>query len=297
MRAAAGSDGEGGPDGSGASAPIGVFDSGIGGLTVLSALHRRLPGEATVYLGDTARVPYGPKSPETVRRYFVEAAAFLLERGVKLIVVACNTATARALPDLGARLPVPVIGVVAPGAREAVARSRSGRIGVIGTRGTVDSEAYQRAILALKPDAEVEATPCPLFVALVEEGWTEGEVAELTARRYLEPLLEHDVDTLVLGCTHYPHLHELLSRIAGPGVELVEPAEATARAVEERLREEGLLASGERSGERRYFVTDDAPRFRHLAERWMDEPVEHLEEVTLPPTAGAPRGDPVQGRR
>lgn len=278
------------------TAPIGVFDSGIGGLTVLAALHRRLPDEATVYLGDTARVPYGPKSPETVRRYFLEAAAFLLERGVKLIVVACNTATARALPDLGDQLPVPVVGVVEPGAREAVARTRSGRIGVIGTRGTIDSAAYQRTILALRPDAEVRAAPCPLFVALVEEGWTEGEVAQLTARRYLEPLLEHEVDTLVLGCTHYPHLHDLLARIVGPGVELVEPAEATALAVEERLRRDGLLAPGGSRGERRYFVTDDAARFRHLAERWMDERVQHLEEVTVPPSGGAPRVDPAPDR-
>lgn len=295
MTAGAGAAG-GSREASPGAGPIGVFDSGIGGLTVLSALHRRLASESTVYLGDTARLPYGPKSPETVRRYFLEAGAFLLERGVKLIVVACNTASARALPDLAARLPVPVIGVVEPGAREAVARTRSGRIGVIGTRGTIESEAYQRAIRELRPDARIEASACPLFVALVEEGWTEGEVAELTARRYLAPLLEREVDTLVLGCTHYPHLRELLARIAGSSVALVEPAEATAAAVERRLREDGLLAQNGGRGERRYFVTDDAPRFRYMAERWMEEPVEHLEQVTLPATSGAPHESPAPGR-
>lgn len=271
-------------------APIGVFDSGIGGLTVLRALRRRLPSESTVYLGDTARVPYGPKSPETVRRYAAEAADFLLGEGIKLLVVACNTATARALPQLSASLPVPVIGVVEPGAREAVRRSASGRIGVIGTQGTIDSGAYEAAILALRPEAKVEGLPCPLFVSLVEEGWTEGEVARLTAERYLEPLLERDIDTLVLGCTHYPLLAPLLQEVVGPGVTLVDSAEATAEAVERELEVRALAApaAGAR-GSARYFVTDDAGRFRDLATRWLDEEPASLETVTLVPGAGGRR--------
>ena len=265
----------------GPDAPIGVFDSGVGGLTVLQAIRERLPRESTVYLGDTARLPYGPKSPDTVRRYAREAADFLVERGVKLLVVACNTASARALPDLASSLPVPVVGVVRPGAVEAAERSPGGRIGVLGTRGTIESGAYQRAILEHRPDAHVEGVACPLFVALVEEGWTTGEVARLTAVRYLEPLLGSDVDTLVLGCTHYPHLRALLAEVAGPGVTLVEPARATADEVAARLEELGIAAGPDASSIRRYFVTDDAERFRELAGRWMGEAIEHLEEVVL----------------
>lgn len=264
------------------SAPVGVFDSGVGGLTVLNALRRRLPRESTIYLGDTARLPYGPKSRETVRRYTREAAAFLAGRGVKLMVVACNTASARALPDLARTLPLPVVGVVRPGARAAVERSRGGRIGVIGTRGTVESGAYQEAIVDLRPAAEIRSAACPLFVPLVEEGWTDGVVARLVARRYLDPLLRERVDTLVLGCTHYPHLRELLSQVAGPGVELVEPAEAVAEAVAGELAERGLEAP-DGAVERRYVVTDDAERFRSLAGGWMGGAIDHLE--TLSPEA------------
>lgn len=279
-------------DGSSASAPLGVFDSGIGGLTVLQALRRRLPAEKTLYLGDTARVPYGPKSPETVRRYAAEAAGFLVARGVKAVVVACNTASARALPDLRRRLPVPVIGVVEPGARTAAERSRSGRIGVIGTRGTVESAAYQAAIRRYRPDAQVFGRACGLFVSLAEEGWTSGDVARLTAEHYLRPLLEREIDTLVLGCTHYPLLRGLIAEVAGAGVELVEPARATAAAVERRLDEEGLLRAGGEGGGSRYFVTDDAARFRELAGRWMEEGVDQLEEVSLPVVSSTPAAAP-----
>jgi len=271
-------------------APIGVFDSGIGGLTVLRALRRRLPAEGTVYLGDTARVPYGPKSPETVRRYAREAADFLLERGVKLLVVACNTATARALPDLAEALPVPVVGVVDPGARAAVRASRGGTIGVIGTAGTIASGAYEEAIRALRPDARVATVACPLFVSLVEEGWTEGEVARLTAERYLADLLDVGIDTLVLGCTHYPLLRPLLEKVAGPDVVLVDSAEATAAAVEEELDRLGIAApAGGPPGEARHFVTDDAARFREIAARWLGREPEHLQLAELAPRAPAGR--------
>lgn len=264
-------------------APIGVFDSGIGGLTVLAAIRRRLPEESTLYLGDTARVPYGPKSAGTIRRYAAEATGFLLERGVKAIVVACNTASAHALEVMGERARVPVIGVIGPGAEAAAEVSRTGRIGVIGTQGTIGSGAYERAIRSVRPEAEVISAACPLFVPLVEEGWTEGEVARLTAERYLTPLLRDGIDALVLGCTHYPLLRRLLTDVSGPEVALVDSAEATSRYLARRLETEKLRASG--GGEARYFVTDDAPRFALLAERFLGAPIAHLEEVSVDSTA------------
>lgn len=262
------------------AAPIGVFDSGVGGLTVLRALHRRLPAESTLYLGDTARLPYGPKSSETIRRYTAEAGEFLVSRGVKLVVIACNTATSRAESFLATRLEVPVLGVVEPSAKEAAVRSRSGVIGVIGTRGTVESRSYEEALLAVRPDAIVHPQACPLFVALAEEGWTEGEIALLTAHRYLDPLLRKRIDTLVLGCTHYPLLKELLSDVVGPEIVLVDSAQATAAAVERLLQELDLLVT-DNSGESSYFVTDDADRFRVLGERIMGAPIQRLERVDL----------------
>lgn len=284
-----GEDGGGGPS---PDAPIGVFDSGVGGLTVLEAVRRRLPRESTVYLGDTARLPYGPKSPETVLRYTREAAAFLLERGVKLLVVACNTASARALPRVADELPVPVVGVVHPGAEAASEVSREGRIGIVGTRGTVESGAYQSALRELRPGAEIHANPCPLFVPLVEEGWTEGIVSRLVARRYLEPLLRQRVDTIVLGCTHYPHLRGLIADVAGPGVTLVEPAEATADAAARELEARGAEAPAGAEPRQHYYVTDDADRFRELAGRWMGEAIRHLETVSLEALGEAPTAAP-----
>lgn len=267
------------------AAPIGVFDSGVGGLTVLRAIRRRLPAEATLYLGDTARVPYGPKSPDTVRRYALEAVDFLLDRGVKALVVACNTATARAGGLIAERLDIPVVGVVEPGAREATVRTRSGVIGVIGTQGTIESGSYEAAIRGVRPGTIVHGQACPLFVALAEEGWTDGTVARLTAEIYLEPLLGKGIDTLVLGCTHYPLLKPLLGEVAGPDVVLVDSAEATAGALAERLAELDLRAPDGAAGEARYCVTDDARRFRTLARRFLDEPVDHLEPVSLGSTA------------
>ncbi len=260
---------------------VGVFDSGVGGLTVLRAIHRRLPHESTIYLGDTARVPYGPKSPETVRRYAREAADFLLDLDVKALVIACNTATARAAREVAERVPAPVVGVIEPGARAAATRSARGVIGVIGTQGTVESGSYQAAIRAVRPEAEVHAAACPLFVALAEEGWTDGEVARLTAVRYLEPLLARGIDTLVLGCTHYPLLRALLARVVGPDVALVDSAEATAAALADRLGAEGLLSPARHRPEARHYVTDDADRFRLLAGRFLGSPIEHLEGVVL----------------
>jgi len=263
------------------SRPIGVFDSGVGGLTVLRAIRRRLPDETTVYLGDTARVPYGPKSPETIRRYAAEAIDFLLGKGVKALVIACNTATARAHGFIRQRVPMPVIGVVGPGARAAARASTRGVIGVIGTRGTIESATYDEAIAEIRRDATVHAAACPLFVALAEEGWTEGEIARLTAEAYLAPLLEEGIDTLVLGCTHYPLLKPLLAGVVGPRVTLIASAEATAEELADRLGRLGLLASTGSREANRYYVTDDAERFQKIASRFLGSPIDHLERVAL----------------
>lgn len=262
------------------AAPLGVFDSGIGGLTVARALFERLPKESVIYFGDTARVPYGPKSPDTVRRYSAEILAYLLKRGVKAVVVACNTSTAHALASLKEHSPVPVVGVIEPGARAAVAATKSGTIGVIGTAGTVASGAYERAIKALRPDARVHAQACPLFVPLVEEGWFDHPATELIAREYLEPLKQARVDVLVLGCTHYPLLKPLLSRVMGPDVTLVDSAEETAKAVAAELDARGLLAAGG-SHEHRFVVSDDEPHFRKVGARFLGEKVKTVEVVPL----------------
>jgi glutamate racemase len=261
-------------------APLGVFDSGIGGLTVARALFERLPHEAVIYFGDTARVPYGPKSPDTVRRYSGEILAFLLSRGVKAVVVACNTSTAHALAYLRERSPVPVVGVIEPGARAAVAATKSGVIGVIGTAGTIASGAYERAIKALRPDARVHGQPCPLFVPLVEEGWFEHPAAELIARDYLEPLQRARVDVLVLGCTHYPLLKPLLTRVMGPGVMLVDSAEETATAVAQELERLDLKSNGS-DHEHRFVVSDDEPHFRKVGAIFLGEKLKKVEVATL----------------
>ncbi len=262
-------------------APLGVFDSGIGGLTVARALFERLPRESVIYFGDTARVPYGPKSPETVRRYSAEILAYLLQRGVKAVVVACNTSTAQALDHLRAHSPVPVVGVIEPGARAAVQATRSGKIGVIGTAGTIASGAYERAIKALRPDATVYARACPLFVPLVEEGWFDHPATELIAREYLEPLKRAGTDVLVLGCTHYPLLKPLLARVMGPEVALIDSAEETARAVQREIEQRDLAAPAASDPIHRFVVSDDEPHFRRVGARFLGETVQSVEVVPL----------------
>jgi glutamate racemase len=263
------------------AAPLGVFDSGIGGLTVARALFERLPRESVIYFGDTARVPYGPKSPETVRRYSGEILAYLLQRGVKAVVVACNTSTAQALEHLRAHSTVPVIGVIEPGARAAAQATRSGKIGVIGTLGTIASGAYERAIKALRPDATVYARACPLFVPLVEEGWFGHPATELIAREYLEPLRRVAVDVLVLGCTHYPLLKPLLARAMGPDVTLIDSAEETARAVRAEIERHGLTAPPAGDPIHRFVVSDDEPHFRRVSATFLGERVQQVEVVPL----------------
>jgi glutamate racemase len=264
------------------AAPIGIFDSGIGGLTVVRAVYERLPRESTVYFGDTARVPYGPKSPETVTRYSLEILDWLLKQQVKAVVVACNTSTAHALSTLQRQSPVPVIGVIEPGARAAAAASTHGPIGVIGTAGTIASNAYARAIQRVRPDARVEQKACPLFVPLVEEGWFEHPAAELIAREYLEPLRLARVDTLVLGCTHYPLLKPLLQRVMGPEVRLIDSGEETAAAVEQALADASLTApSGAATATHRFAVSDDEVRFRQVGARFIGERMGRAEVVPL----------------
>jgi len=242
--------------------PIGVFDSGVGGLTVAAALAARLPGESILYLGDTARLPYGTKSPETVARYTQANVDFLAARGVKAVVVACNTASALALDRLETALPV--WGVIEPGAERAAELSR-GRVGVIATEATVLSDAYGRALRRHRPELEVRSRPCPLFVPLVEEGWLDDPITEAVARRYLEPLLAADIDTLVLGCTHYPLLVPLLERVVGAGVTLVDSAAAVAARVAAELPRRRLETGGDVRREDHFCATDGAARFGRLA--------------------------------
>jgi glutamate racemase len=261
--------------------PIGVFDSGIGGLTVVRELIRQLPNESIVYFGDTARVPYGSKSPATVLRYSREAAAFLRSRDVKALVIACNTATAHAEATLRAQLSVPVIGVIEPGARAAVQATRSRRIGVIGTTGTIASGAYDLAVRRKLSEARVYAQPCPLFVPLVEEGWASHPAAALAAKEYLEPLRDMDVDVLVLGCTHYPLLRPLLADVMGDGVTLVDSAHETARDVRRLLEQADMLRTT--SVPPRYdFVASDAPaRFRDVGRGFIGDLLKTVEHVDV----------------
>lgn len=282
--------------------PIGMFDSGVGGLTVLKALRTCLPCEDILYLGDTARLPYGTKSPETVTRYAVQASGRLVERGVKLLVVACNTASSVALEALREAYPgIPVVGVVEPGAQASCAASRTGTIAVIATESTIRGKAYQRAIHAIRPQARVIGRPCPLFVALAEEGWVDGELVEGVAARYLaplfrltpqsgqnpedstvspfqplqplEPLLTDEPDCLVLGCTHFPLLASAIRNVIGPDVAIVDSAKTTASAVEAELAARGLLRSEAGCGTTRFLTTDDVPRFARTGSLFLGMPI------------------------
>jgi glutamate racemase len=261
--------------------PIGIFDSGIGGLTVARAIFEQLPGESTVYFGDTARVPYGPKSPETVRRYSLEILRWLMEQRVKAVVIACNTSTAHALETLQAESPVPVIGVIEPGAAAAASVAGDGPIGVIGTAGTIASNAYAKAIRRERPDAKVEQRACPLFVPLVEEGWFDHPAADLIAREYLAPLTAAGVGALVLGCTHYPLLKPLLQRVMGSEVRLIDSGQETARVVASALRERGLEAPDGAPASHRFAVSDDEARFRQVGARFIGDRLSRAEVVPL----------------
>lgn len=261
---------------------IGVFDSGVGGLTVLKALMERLPNESTVYLGDTARVPYGTKSGEVVTKYSLANARALFEYDIKVLVVACNTASAVALPALEAQLPIPVIGVILPGAEAAAKATKTGKVAVIGTPGTIASGAYQKALHAAHPELEVRGQACPLFVPLAEEGWLDGAVPHLVAEKYLGgELLTGGVDTLVLGCTHYPLLSHVIQEVVGPKVTLVDSAQATAERVAQVLRERELTRLERTAVERHYLVTDTPNRFLEVGARFLGRPLSGARQIDL----------------
>lgn len=278
---------------------IGIFDSGVGGLTVLDALRRRLPRERFIYLGDTARLPYGTKSAQTVERYALNAAAHLRQCGIKLLVVACNTASSSALPALRASFEVPVIGVVEPGALAAL-RTGARRIGVIGTEGTIRSGAYQEALARLDAGVDVQAAPTPLLVPLAEEGWGDHEVTDMVAAHYLRPLLESGIQALILGCTHYPLLKPSLARVATGAVRLVDSASSVAAAVAEHLascqadgqedpRADGRVADPDRAGEIRLQLTDASESFLRVASAILGRRPEELDvELVSLGTEGPP---------
>lgn len=265
--------------------PIGVFDSGVGGLTVMSAITELLPHEDIIYLGDTARVPYGNRGASTVRRYALNATRLLVERGVKALVVACNTASAYALGAIKEHYDLPVFGVIQPVARTAVATSEAGSIAVIGTRGTVHSECYPTAIQQLRAGARVHQVPCPLFVPLAEEGWTSGDVPREVAASYLTELGDTDIDTLILGCTHYPLLRdtigEVVEQAVGRPVTLLDSATSTAHTLHDTLAERELLCPAEGDGVLDFLVTDLPDGFVPTAERFFGAGIDRFEHVNI----------------
>jgi glutamate racemase len=266
---------------SNARQPIGVFDSGIGGLTVVRSLMERLPFENIIYFGDTARVPYGIKSVETINRYATQITEFLLKQEVKLLIIACNTMAAvahQAVKDLS---PVPVLDVIEAGARTAVAHTRTKSIGVIGTMATINSNAYARAIHALDPSIRIFSQACPLFVPLVEEGWWDHEVTKLTAQEYLRPVLAEDIDALVLGCTHYPLLKALLKDLVGPEIQLVDSAEAMASITAQLLADKHLANPDHAVPNYQFYVTDVPLRFRHIGEHFLGRTMPNVQVVKL----------------
>jgi glutamate racemase len=260
---------------------IGMFDSGIGGLTVYRAIKEKMAGEKIVYLGDTARLPYGSKSAETIIRFSEENARFLMEKSVKIIVVACNSSSAHALPRLQELFPVPIVGVIEPGA-EAAAKWAKKRIGVIGTAATIRSRAYENAILKKKGTLEILSRDCPLFVPLVEEGWGEHRITRLVVEEYLLPLKDLGIDTLVLGCTHYPVLKNTIAQVLGPEIRLIDSALTTAEMVFQMLKQRGWLHPADGVPEDDFYVTDFPERFLKVGEIFLKKKIENVEVANLP---------------
>ncbi len=263
--------------------PIGVFDSGIGGLTVLKEILNELPLEGTIYLGDTARVPYGIRSPETVTRYSFENTRFLSSKGIKMLVVACNTVSSVSLEAIRKSVDIAVIGVIEPGAKAAVKATRNKRVGVIGTSATIRSGSYTKAIQSADSYIEVFPLPCPLFVPLVEEGWTEGPIVEMTAEKYLGAVRKKGIDTLVLGCTHYPLLKKVLSKIMGPDVRLIDSAIETALEIKKTLAALSLLNRTSSDAAREFYVTDSPDKFIEVGERFIGRKIEFIKKIELGP--------------
>jgi glutamate racemase len=261
--------------------PIGIFDSGVGGLTVFRAIERLLPNENLLYLGDTARIPYGTRSVETVQRYAREDAAFIQSKNVKAIIIACNTASALAADRLRQEFEVPIIGVIRPGARRAVQQTKNGYIGVIATEATVASGAYERAMLHLRDGLEIISRACPLFVPLAEEGWLDHAVTRQVAEEYLATIRSSRVDTLVLGCTHYPILRPVIEQVMGQGVACIDSGEAVAVELASYLGQQGLRRTGGEGRTEQFYVTDSAVRFRRVAELFLGRQLESVETVQL----------------
>lgn len=261
--------------------PVGVFDSGVGGLTVVSQLFRILPQEDIIYFGDTAHLPYGSKSKEVVTRFSLNIANFLKAQKVKIIVVACNTASSFALSSLREKIELPVIGVIEPGTQAAIDTTRNFKIGIIGTEGTINSRAFEEVLKKIDRNVKVFSQACPLFVPLVEEDSLDKPWTKQIAEEYLSPLKDKGIDTLILGCTHYPLLKELLGRIMGQEISLIDTAEATAKAVERRLGEKNLLRKGNRKAAYKFFVSDDPEKFLQLGRRFLGKSIDKAERVNL----------------
>ncbi len=257
--------------------PIGIFDSGIGGLTVYKEIRKNFPFEDIVYFGDTARVPYGPKSRSTIIDYSIQNTRFLMQFNAKIIVVACNTASAAAIPTLKKMFPVSIVDVINPGAFTAVQKTRNSRIGVTGTEGTIKSKAYEEAIKELQPAASIFSKSCPLFVSLVEEGWEDHEITELIVKEYLSEMIDNDIDTLVLGCTHYPILKHTIQKFMSNDVSLVDSAEAVAS----RLKDILPFPETETAGKDAFFVSDNEAKFKMIAERILGNDIKTLNKVKL----------------
>lgn len=261
--------------------PIGVFDSGIGGLTVLKEMMEQLPGEDIIYFGDTARIPYGTRSRQTVIKYSFQCIRFLLSKDIKAIVIACNTASAMALEEARKVFEVPIVGVIEPGSNAAISSTINNKIGVIGTTGTVNSEAYQRKIRRAHPSSEVIGISCPLFVPIVEEGWEDTDVAFITADKYLSELKEHNIDTLVLGCTHYPILRYTVGKVMGNEVKLINPAYETAKCTKKLLKERGLLSEKIDGGKNEFYVSDDPEKFRRIGGNILNKEISTIQKVNI----------------
>ena len=261
--------------------PIGIFDSGIGGLTVVKEVIRQLPNEDIVYLGDTARVPYGTKSSKTVISYSQSNAQFLTSKGIKLLVIACNTASAVALQSLRWDLDIPVIGVLEPGARKAVSSTRNKIVGVIGTPSTIKSEAYKKAIENINPDIKVYSTKCPLFVPLAEEGWLDDSISEQIANRYLQSVIREGIDTLILGCTHYPLLKNLIQKVVGNNINLVDSAQQVALEIERTLSESNLENQTNLNSKKEFYLTDISDTFVSIAANFLGEEINHIQHIDI----------------
>lgn len=261
--------------------PIGVFDSGIGGLTVAKSVFKLLPNENIIYLGDTARLPYGTKSKETVILYSIECLKFLLKQRVKLIVIACNTSSAISVPFLSKITSIPVIGVIEPGATAATQVTKNHKIGVIGTRATISSGAYQKQIKKLDKKAKVFSQNCSLFVQMAEDGWIDNKIAELTAKEYLSGLKKSGIDTMIMGCTHYPILRNTIQKTVGKSIKLIDPGEETAEEVKSTLFSKNLLNKQKKVGYHKFYVTDFPVNFKEISERFLGKKIKEVKKIKL----------------